>query len=144
MHFNRSLSKLMYDHDDDWCHYLDVAVFSINTSIQLTTKYSPFRMMFGREPRFPLEAEKQGQRECFENILNTSEDIEGIMQRFIKKQQNIFVSAELNTQKSQKKQKEQYLKRKGMLQYGFKEGDMVLRRNMRQKTKKGHKNEDRW
>ena len=81
MHFNRSLSKLMYDHNDDWCHYFDVAVFSINTSIQLTTKYSPFRMMFGREPRFPLEAEKQGQRECFENVLNTSEDIEGIMQR---------------------------------------------------------------
>ena len=61
-----------------------------------------------------------------------------------KKQQNIFVSAELNIQKSQKKQKEQYLKRKGMLQNRFKEGDMVLRRNMRQKTKKGHKNGDRW
>ena len=60
-------------------------------------------MMFGREPRFPLEAEKQGERECFENVLNTSEDIEGIMQRFIKKQQDIFVSAELNIQKSQKK-----------------------------------------
>jgi len=44
---------------DDWNQYLECALFAINTSIQSATKFTPFRM-FGREPVFPLEAEKQG------------------------------------------------------------------------------------
>lgn len=50
--------KLMADQGDDWEKYLDVAVFATNTSVQCTTKVTPFYMMFGRESRFPLEAEK--------------------------------------------------------------------------------------
>ena len=36
---------------------------------------------------------------------------------------------------AQKKQKEQYKKRKVIIDYHFKEGDKVLRRNMKQKTR---------
>ena len=50
----------MNEDTDDWSQYLESALFVINTSIQSATKFTPFRMMFGREPVFPLEAEKQG------------------------------------------------------------------------------------
>ena len=56
----------------------------------------------------------------------------------------IFKVADERIQVAQKKQKEQYKKRKGVVDYQFKEGDKVLRRNMKQKTRKGSKGEDRW
>ena len=43
-----------------------------------------------------------------------------------------------------KRSKEQYKKRKGVIDYQFKEGDKDLRSNMKQKTRKGSKHEDRW
>ena len=44
---------------------------------------------------------------------------------------------------TQEKQKLQHLKRERGFDYSFKNGDTVLRCNMLQKTKKGHKMEDR-
>ncbi len=62
----------------------------------------------------------------------------------LKKQEAIFKAADERIQEAQRKQQEQYRKRKGVVDYKFKIGDKVLRRNMRQKTRKGSKGEDRW
>lgn len=71
-------------------------------------------------------------------------DIDEALQLIIIKQKNLFDIADDNIKHSQKKQVEQYNRRKGVIEYKFVEGNEVLRRNMKQKTKKGHKNEDRW
>ena len=136
----------MTDQTDDWGQYLDAAVFATNTSTQSTTKVTPFRMMFSREPRFPLEAEKEGERASMEDIFESlqSADVEDVLEKLIQKQQEIFKAADERIVEAQKKQKEQYKKRKGVIDYQFKEGDKVLRRNMKQKTRKGSKHEDRW
>ena len=136
----------MTDQTDDWGQYLDAAVFATNTSTQSTTKVTPFRMMFSREPRFPLEAEKEGERASMEDIFESlqSADVEDVLEKLIQKQQEIFKAADGRIVEAQKKQKEQYKKRKGIIDYQFKEGDKVLRRNMKQKTRKGSKHEDRW
>ena len=42
----------MNEDTDDWNHYLESVLFAINTSIQSATKFTTFRMMFGREPVF--------------------------------------------------------------------------------------------
>ena len=55
----------------------------------------------------------------------------------------LFPKVEQNIKVAQEKQQKQYLKRKGF-DYSFKNGDAVLRRNMLQKTKQGHKMEDQW
>ena len=52
---------MMNSSSDDWETYLDPVLFAINTSCHTTTKASPFLMMFGRQPRFPLEAERVGE-----------------------------------------------------------------------------------
>ena len=142
----RSLSKLMDDRADDWGKFLDAAVFSINTSIQCTTKVTPFRMMFGREPRFPLEVEsacEPASEQDFTEMLQTV-DAEVFLEKLIEKQDEVFKTVDKRIQEAQKKQKEQYKKRKGIVDYKFKIGDKVLRRNMQQKTRKGSKREDRW
>ena len=41
--------------------YLDSALFATNTAIQNTTKFTPFHIMFGQNPCFPLEAEKMAE-----------------------------------------------------------------------------------
>lgn len=142
----RTISKLMATHTDDWEEYLDTAVFATNTSIQCSSKFTPFKLMYGRDPRFPLEAEKIGENMDSEDILaiNSSCEIEDLVAKMTAKQKSIFEVASENIKKAQEKQIEQYRKRKGIISHHIKIGDNVLRRNMKQKTRKGSKDEDRW
>ena len=49
------LSKLVNEKQDDWCEFLEDVAYSIRTQKQSTTKYTPFFLMFGRNPRSPAE-----------------------------------------------------------------------------------------
>ena len=44
----RSLLKLVNEHQNDWDDLLDATLFAIRTSKQKSTKYTPFEMMFNR------------------------------------------------------------------------------------------------
>ena len=141
----------MKDKEDRWDEYIEGALFAINTNPSTTTKYSPFYLLFGRNPRFPFEAEKS------EITLSDSDDIaqliqdlsnEVVIREYIEQtsrlKDTLFPLVESNIQKAQEKQKAQYQKKKGPPVCQFKAGDTVLLRNMLQKTKKGHKLEDLW
>ena len=82
----------MNDRADDWGQYLDAAAFATNTSVQGTTKYTPFRLMFGRNPRFPLEAEREEQSVQFKPTVNALEqmNIEEVVEKITERQQIIF------------------------------------------------------
>ena len=57
----------------------------------------------------------------------------------------MFPDANKNIVSAQKKQKEQYKRCRGSGQeVPIKKGDLVLRLNLRKRTKKGHKGEDTW
>ena len=47
------LCKLVNEHQNDWCNYLEEVAYSIRTQKQATTKYTPFYLMFGRHPNSP-------------------------------------------------------------------------------------------
>ncbi|KAK7158513.1 hypothetical protein R3I94_004974 [Phoxinus phoxinus] len=51
----RALCKLVKDQPKDWDRHLDAVMFGLRTKVQMTTKYSPFFLMFGREARYPSE-----------------------------------------------------------------------------------------
>ena len=55
MHY-RCLVKLMGEHGSgDWDQYLEPTLFGIRTSVQESTKHTPFFLMHGREAiEFPL------------------------------------------------------------------------------------------
>lgn len=54
----RSL-KLVSDKPKNWDKFLQSTMFGLRTKKQLTTKYSPYFLMFGREARYPSEIPKE-------------------------------------------------------------------------------------
>lgn len=115
----RSLSKLMAYWRDDWGKHLDAAVFATNSSIHCTTKVTLFRMTFGREPSFPLQAEKAGEQATVENVsqILQSADAESILGKILEKQEAILMAVDVKIKEAQKKQKDQYKKCKGNVDY---------------------------
>lgn len=49
------LAKLVNEKQDDWDRFLDDVAYSIRTQKQASTKYTPFYLMFGRNPRAAQE-----------------------------------------------------------------------------------------
>ena len=141
----------MDEQDDNWDDYIDGALFAINTNVSTTTKCSPFFVMFRRHPRMPCKVEKfvtpleEGDEEI-NNVMTElcSDDSLQAHRKMTKIRDAIFPKIERNIDFAQQKQKQQYLKRTGGLKFTFNNGDTVLRRNMLQKTSKGHKMEDQW
>ena len=136
---------------DTWEDYLEGALFTINTNESATTKYSPFYLMYGRHPRFPLEMEKNTAE------LNTSDDVATVMEeltsevalgehieKLSRMKDALFPKVKQNIEKAQEKQQRQYQQKRGNPPCPFKDDDLVLQRNMLQKTKKGCKMQDEW
>ena len=132
----------MPDKEDQWDEYIEGALFAINTNQSTTTRYSPFYLLFGRNTRFPFEAERSV-------ISCTSSDVisqlmqdlssEVVIREHIEEtshmKNTLFPIVDSNIQKAQEKQKLKYQK-KGLPVCQFKAGDAVLLRNMVQKPKK--------
>ncbi len=51
--FERQLAKLTDQEVNDWDMHLKSIVFAYNTGQHATTKFSPYQLQFGREPRLP-------------------------------------------------------------------------------------------
>ena len=57
---NKSLMKipckLISDYRRDWADFVPKAVLAYNTSVHESTRFNPYRLMFGREAILPLYA----------------------------------------------------------------------------------------
>jgi hypothetical protein len=53
--YHRSLQKVVDDQCDKWDQALESVLFAIRTSVQASSKYSPYEVAFGRKVTFPLE-----------------------------------------------------------------------------------------
>jgi hypothetical protein len=56
---NRTLKQVISSYVDplhqDWGQVLPFAVHAYNTSVQASTRISPFHALYGRDPLFPLD-----------------------------------------------------------------------------------------
>ena len=50
---NSSMTTISKNFEDDWDLYVDAIVFAFNTSYHEATGYSPYNLVFGRQPRLP-------------------------------------------------------------------------------------------
>ncbi|KAH1171082.1 hypothetical protein KIL84_006700 [Mauremys mutica] len=51
----RALRKFVDDTGSNWDEFLDGVLFSLRSHVHMTTKMSPFRLLYGFEARFPSE-----------------------------------------------------------------------------------------
>ncbi len=49
------LAKLMEDHPLDWDELLPYCVFAYNISVHKSTKLLPYYILYGREPKLPID-----------------------------------------------------------------------------------------
>ena len=56
------ISSYVQENQKDWDQNLDQIAFAYNTAIQATTKYSPFFLMYGRDPKIPLDLINKSKR----------------------------------------------------------------------------------
>jgi hypothetical protein len=68
-HF-RTIQKMVNDNQDDWDQFIDSTLFSTRMKIQMTTKFSPFYLMYHREAKVPTH--------YYATTSNTSKYIENI------------------------------------------------------------------
>ena len=132
------LRKVKDENENVWDDFINGALFVINTKVS-TTKFSPFSIMFGCQPWLPFEVEKfLQQTENEEEINRLAAELTSLhayLDKMATTRNVLFAKVERSITIAQGKQKRQYQKRKGELKKSFKKGDVVLRRNMLQKSK---------
>uniref|UniRef100_A0A3Q3FUA3 Integrase catalytic domain-containing protein n=1 Tax=Labrus bergylta TaxID=56723 RepID=A0A3Q3FUA3_9LABR len=106
----RALRKMVHDHQSDWENFIKPTVFGIRTKKQITTKYSPYFLMYGREARYPSEIPLLWQPYLFFAIMCTSAQTRVRKRKLAKGDDDNFVV-----------------------------GDKVLRKNICQEQRKGGK-----
>ncbi|KAI4817633.1 hypothetical protein KUCAC02_011016 [Chaenocephalus aceratus] len=96
----RSLNKLVEGEPKRWDQLLQGTMFALRTKTQLTTKFSPYFLMFGREARYPSEVPKEYEitEEKVSSLVQMEEVFEGL-----KKQEAVFAEVKSNITKSQNK-----------------------------------------
>ena len=107
IHYYRTLRKLLANKDEDWEDYLNGVLFAINTNTSTTTKYSPFFLMYGRNPVFPMESEIQSMQPL---PSFTDDELELQLSRHVKAMNQlhdqIFPKVSENIKHAQEKQKQ--------------------------------------
>ncbi len=103
--FNHTLTTIisMYvsEHQKDWDMFIPYALFAFRTAVQSSTNETPFYLMYGRDPRLPIDVSLLKAQETF---LDT-DDYRGVLaERFLDARK--LVSD--NIQLAQQRQKEHY------------------------------------
>ena len=72
--FNHSLTTIisMYvsEHQSDWDRFIPYALFAYRTSIQSSINETPFYLLYGRDPRFPMDISLSKPDELYNNTDN--------------------------------------------------------------------------
>ena len=127
------LLKVVNEHQDNWDDLLDPALFSIRTSRQKSTKYTPFELMFNRYvlrclPSYMILFSFILLRTCRKAtlLLPQSEEeapmpakalddydvrVEGVMNKMAAVRQKMFLEAAANISDAQKRYKKDYDKK---------------------------------
>ena len=63
------LKKLVNTRQDDWDQYIDVVMFSMRTEHELSRKYSPFEVMYGRKATHFMDSKEPLAEEILSSCL---------------------------------------------------------------------------
>jgi hypothetical protein len=142
--FNRTIGESlakMSQTKSDWDMYLPAMLFAYRTMKQNTTKFTPFMLMYGRQPVLPIELEI----EPYDQNGNTPKDIQDLLiertNKIVDFQNNVVPEAQTNIENAQKKMKKRHDE---TAQPSFKIGDKVLVHQTQLQANLSAKLEDKW
>ena len=140
------LSRFLNSDQNDWHLYLEGVAYSIRTQKQASTKYSPFFLLYHRQPNH-ISAVVDSSELTLEDVLNPSaEELEDHVVSVDEGLSSILDTVRNNVKMAQEKQKSSFQKRalKGVKVFNFSVGDLVLRKNMRNVGRKGDRLAEKW
>jgi hypothetical protein len=137
-----TLAKVSFRCPFEWDELVPAALFAYRTARQETTKHTPFYLLYGREPTYPVESTV----ETYPHEIPTEEDLSDVLLRRTFQLYGPLVEARsqarTNILREQKRQKRRY--DKNVKPQEIQEGDLVLLyRSARAKTRSG-KLEPKW
>ena len=151
--FNRTLKVMLTNYlsskQDDWDVYLEQLAFAFNTAVHATHGHTPFELMFGREPKLPLDlfyealderdelTDDERQRTQIHQALCVSSTT--IQQQFMKE---AFAKATELRERRMEKAKIRYDREASTTKYNV--GDLVLLHEDKQEVKKSRKLSFKW
>ena len=143
-----SLVKVLYENPTKWPYIIEGILFAHRVSRHYSTSYSPFYLLYNREPILPIvvkynlegkvpAAESQGEEpfdaQTFETVLSAAKVI----------RDGVHEDASKHISKAQEKQKRDY-NRRHSLPCPIKVGDIVLLKNNKREDRKGGKFAYKW
>ncbi|XP_048093482.1 uncharacterized protein LOC125291015 [Alosa alosa] len=158
----RAIGKTLDGHQNRWEDNLKNIVFAHNSSVQSSSRFSPFRLMYGREPR--LFSEITGETEETEYVDTADEDdveayvkeraerdaeayvkeraerdVEAYVKGRAERDAEVFEKVHANLEKAQQRQKVAYRNRskRGMKRFLIKPGMEVLKKDERKRGRPG-------
>ncbi|XP_053385075.1 uncharacterized protein LOC128550298 [Mercenaria mercenaria] len=142
--FNRTLCNMLVHFvnsaQNDWDMKLPLVLFAYRTSKHLSTKQTPFYLVFGRQARLPVELnvpQSEGDNDDYDMLLQ--QRCESFVELSCNRE-----GASMNIKTSQSKQKKYYDAAVHSEDEVFKVGDQVLVHNTRKVTRKGGKLDVKW
>jgi hypothetical protein len=132
------LTKFVQDKKEHWDDYIDTCVFAYNTSVQESSNFTPFEIMFGRKATLPIDIDMEKQnvheklQKCNEAWDKSSND--SCIEKLTEYRQKIITEAKDNIKRAQEKQKIVY-DRKHSHPEMFKVGNKVLKKDFRRKKR---------
>lgn len=132
------LVKFVREKKNVWDEFLETCVYAYNTSVQESSGFTPFELMFGRKALLPIDIDScEKDPELLEDEFNkevSSEALQHITTVRLEK----LNQARVNIKKAQEKQKEQYDKKHAQPNT-FLVGEKVLKKDFRRKKRAGGK-----
>lgn len=132
------LNKSVQENTQIGERYVPKCCFSYNTSKQNSTKYSPYYLMYWRNPALPNENLHGETTNTFEKYKEISDnEIEKAGNNMLQIQKKIAADVVENVSNAQIKQKINFDKRHNVVQNEFCTGDLALLKNLKRKKTLG-------
>lgn len=148
------LLKVLEENSTRWPDILQGVLFAHRSAVHSSTKYSPFYIMYQREPVLPVDVYRMNVDEASDSSMSVAnvyseyinEDIEDqpfdndhfcrVLDALLELRNVIHSDAKVNIDDAQSKQKHDY-NRRHSASHVYKVGDKVLLKNLRRSDRKG-------
>ena len=128
------LVKFVRDKRNVWDEFLETYVYAYNTSVQESSGFTPFELMFGRKALLPIDIDCcEKDPELLKDQFNKEVSSEALQHITTVCLENLN-QARVNIKKAQEKQKEQYDKKHAQPN-AFLVGEKVFKKDFRQKKR---------